>query len=164
MRLCFGSKGLRRKQHDLEANEFSSNGERLRDWRSAHSDEFFEQGSRDDKADCELCVAAVAEEGSLTLNLRLPDCLASQQGKYLVIPGIRFRYGHLWVLAALENNAESAAFRCQHGEKAARQSGLGQAVNYRFQRDDKGRRVFVTTKMVESPPVTDRSREPSAWT
>ena len=115
-------------------------------------------GSRDETAGCQLCVATVADDGSLTLRLRLPDSLAGEQGKYLVIPGIRFKYGHEQVLAALESNAEYAAFRRQHGEKAARRSGLGQAVSYRFKRDAKGWRVFLTTNLAGSPVVTDRSR------
>ena len=44
------------------------------------------------------------------------------------------------------------------GEKAARQSGLGQAVSYRFKRDGKGWRVFVSTRMMDVPVVTDQQR------
>ena len=153
VRLCFGSRKLWRKQHALEANGYSNHDEWLRDWRSARSDEFFVLGSRDETAGCQLCVATVGDDGSLTLRIRLPDCLAGEQGKYLVIPGVRFRYGHEQVLAALESNAEFAAFRRQHGEKAARQSGLGQAVSYRFKRDARGWRVFVTTQLMTEPPV-----------
>ena len=80
----------------------------MRDWRSARSDEFFVLGSRDETAGCQLCVSRVAADGSLTLRLRLPDSLAEEQGKYLVIPGVRFKYGHEQVLAALESNAEYA--------------------------------------------------------
>ena len=74
------------------------------------------------------------------------------------LPGIRFRYGHEQVLAALESNAEYAAFRRRHGEQAARHSGLGQAVSYRFKRDGKGWRVFVTTEMMDVPVETDQRR------
>ena len=156
--LCFGSRKLWREQYALEANGYSSHGEWLGDWRAARSDEFFVLGSRDETAGCQLCVATVADDGFLTLRLRLPDALAGEQGKYLAIPGVRFKYGHEQVLAALESNAEYAAFRQKHGEKAARQSGLGQAVSYRFKRDGKGWRVFVTTDMASAPVVTDRAR------
>ena len=158
LRLCFGSRRLWRKQHNLEANGYSGHGEWLGKWRSARSDEFFVLGSRDETGGCQLCVATVADDGSLTLRLRLPDCLADEQGKYLVIPGVRFKYGHDQVLAALDSNAEYGAFRREHGEKAARQSGLGQAISYRFKRDGKGWRVFVTTKMMDVPAVTDKAR------
>ena len=158
IRLCFGSRELWRQQHHLTANGYSNHGEWLRDWQTARSDEFFVLGSRDETAGSQLSVATVAHDGSLTLRLRLPDALAGEQGKYLVLPGVRFKYGHEQVLAALESNAEYAAFRRKHGERAARQSGLGQAISYWFKRDDKGWRVFATTDMASVPVVTDRAR------
>ncbi len=158
IRLCFGSKRLWRKQHHLEANGYASHDEWLWEWQAARSDEFFVLGSRDETAGCQLCVATVADDGSLILRLRMPDCLAGEQGKYLAIPGVRFKYGHDQVLAALESNAEYSSHRRQYGEKAARASGLGQAICYRFKRDPKGWRVLVTTRLMEVPVVTDKSR------
>ena len=156
VRLCFGSKRLWRKQRNLEANGYGSHQEWLKDWRDSRSDEFFVLGSRDETAGCQLCVGTVADDGTLTLRLRMPDCLAGQHGKHLTIQGVRFAYGHEQVLAALQSNADYAAYRRQHGEKAARATGLGQAVSYRFKRDAKGWRVFVTTNMMVVPVVTDQ--------
>ena len=158
VRLCFGSKRLWRKQHHLEANGYASHQEWLREWREARSDEFFVLGSRDETAGCQLCVATVADDGTLTLRLRLPDCLAEQHGKYLVVRGVRFAYGHEQVLAALGSNADYAAHRREHGEKAARATGLGQAISYRFKRDGKGWRVLVSTRIMDVAVVTDRRR------
>ena len=158
VRLCFGSKRLWRKQHDLEANGYASHQEWLRDWREARSDEFFVLGSRDETAGCQLCVATVADDGTLTLRLRMPDCLAGQHGKYLVIEGVWFAYGHEQVLAALQSNADYVAYRHEHGEKRARATELGQAVSYRFKRDEKGWRVFVSTSMMGVPVLTDQRR------
>ena len=73
-----------------------------------------------------------------------------------VIEGVKFAYGHDQVLAALQANAEYGACRRQHGEKAARATNLGQAVSYRFKRDDKGWRVFASTDMAEVPVATDQ--------
>ena len=115
-------------------------------------------GSRDETAGCQLCVASIADDGTLILRLRLPDCLANQHGKYLVIPHVRFAYGQAQVLAALGSNAGYAAYRRKRGEKAARATALGQAISYRFKRDGKGWRVFVSTQMMEVPVVTDRRR------
>ena len=158
IRLCFGSRRLWRKQHALEANGYSNHAEWLRDWQTARSDEFFVLGSRDETTGCQLCVATVDADGSLTLRLRLPDCMSGEHGKYLVIPGIRFKYGHEQVLAALECNAQYTEFRRKYGEKLARQSGLGQAISYRFKRDGKGWRVLATTQVAAVPVVTDRAR------
>ena len=158
VRLCFGSKRLWRKQHHLGDNGYASHQEWLRDWREARSNEIFVLGSRDETAGCQLCVATVADDGMLTLRLRMPDCLAEQYDKYLVIEGVRFAYGHEQVLAALGSNAEYAAYRREHGEKAARATELGQAISYRFKRDGKGWRVFVSTHMMYVPVVTDRRR------
>ena len=158
VRLCFGSKRLWRKQHDLEANGYASHGEWLEDWQAARRDEFFVLGSRDETAGCQLCVATVADDGTLSLRLRVPDCLAVQFGKYLTMEGVRFAYGHEQVLAVLGSNADYAAYRRQHGEKAARATELGQSISYRFKRDGKGWRVFVSTQMMDVPVVTDRRR------
>ena len=156
VRLCFGSKRLWRKQHDLEVNGYGSHEEWLSDWRDSRSDEFFVLGSRDETAGCQLCVANVADNGALTLRLRMPDCLAERHGKYLLIENVRFAYGHEQVLAALQSNAEYTRHRREHGEKAARSTELGQAISYRFKRDEKGWRVFVTTNMMGVPVVTDQ--------
>ena len=158
VRLCFGSKRLWRKREHLEANGYASHEEWLQDWRDARSNEFFVLGSRDETSGCQLCVASIADDGSLTLRLRMPDCLAKQHGKYLVIEGVRFAYGHGQVLAALESNAEYAAYRREHGDQAARATALGQAISYRFKRDGKGWRVFATTELPEVEITTDRRR------
>ena len=158
VRLCFGSKRLWRKQYELHANGYGSHEEWLVDWRESRIDEFFVLGSRDETAGCQLCVANVADDGALTLRLRMPDSLAEQHGKYLLIQNVRFAYGHDQVLAALQSNSEYAGYQRQHGEKEARSTELGQAISYRFKRDGRGWRVFVTTRMMDVPVVTDRRR------
>ena len=49
-------------------------------------------------------------------------------------------------------------YRREHGEKATRATALGQAISYRFKRDGKGWRVFVSNQMMDVPVVTDRRR------
>ena len=158
VRLCFGSKRLWRKQQHLEDNGYASHEEWLSGWRDARSDEFFVLGSRDETAGCQLCVATVADDGTLTLRLRLPDCLADQHGKYLTIEGVHFNHGHEQVLAALDSNAEYRRYRGEHGDKAARATTLGQAISYRFKRDERGWRVFATTDIMDVAVVTDQRR------
>ena len=158
VRLCFGSKKLWRKQHDLKANGYACHDAWLDDWRAARSDEFFVLGSRDETAGCQLSVASINDDGTLTLRLRMPDSLAERHGKYLVVPNVRFAYGHEKVLAALGSNTEYAVYRREHGEKEARATTLGQAISYRFKRDAKGWRVFATTELPEVEITTDRRR------
>ena len=150
VRLCFGSRRLWRKQHHLEANGYGSHEEWLSEWRDARSDEFFVLGSRDETAGCQLCVASIADDGTLTLRLRLPDCLANQHGKYLVIEGVRF------ATATSRSRCPGEQRRVRH--IPARATELGQAISYRFKRDGKGWRVFVSTQMMDVPVVTDRRR------
>ena len=158
VRLCFGGRKLWRGQYNLEANGYGSHEEWLAGWRDARSGEFFVLGSRDETGGCQLCVAGVAGDGSLTLRLRMPDCLAGEHGKYLVIEGVKFAYGHGQVLAALQSNLQFAECRRKLGDKAVRVTSLGQAISYRFKRDDKGWRVFATTDLAPVPAVTDRGR------
>ena len=158
VRLCFGSKKLWRKQYDLKANGYGSHEAWLEEWRDVRSNEFFVLGSRDETAGCQLCVASVNDDGTLTLRLRMPDGLAGLHGKYLVVPSVRFASGHDVVLAALGSNTEYAVYRREHGEKAARVAALGQAISYRFKRDAKGWRVFATTELPEVAVTTDRRR------
>ena len=159
VRLCFGGRKFWRGQYNLEANGYGSHAEWLAGWRDARSGEFFVLGSRDETGGCQLCVAGIASDGSLTLRLRMPDCLAGEHGKYLVIEGVKFAYGHGQALAALQANLEFA--ECQRRDTAigaARAASLGQAISYRFKRDEKGWRVFVTTDLAPVPAVTDRGR------
>ena len=74
----------------------------------------------------------------------------------MVIEGVKFAYGHGQVLAALQANLEFA--ECRRRAIGPRATSLGQAISYRFKRDEKGWRVFVTTKMAPVPAVTDRRR------
>ena len=145
VRLCFGSQKLWRKQYDLKANGYACHDAWLEEWRAARSNEFFVLGSRDETAGCQLCVASVNDDGTLTLRLRMPDSLAGRHGKYLVVPNVRFASGHDVVLAALGSNTEYAVYRREHGEKEARVTALGQAISYRFKRDSKGWRVPLVT-------------------
>ena len=139
VRVAFGSKKLWRRQFSLAENGYASHGEWRGDWHEARRDEFFVLGSKDETSGCQLCVAAVSDDGSLSLRLRIPDCLVPRYGKYVTFMGVRFAYGHEAVLAALLVPA-------------------GQAICYRFKRDEKGWRVFVSTKVAPAPVVTDSER------
>ena len=137
VRICFGSRKLWRKQYNLQANGYGSHDEWLQDWQAARCDEFFLMGSRDEKSGCQLCVASVQDDGSLSLRLRLPDCLADEHGKYLHVTGVKFAHGHEQVLAALQSEEKTP-------------------LSYRFKRDGNGWRVFVSVHVNRPAVVTDR--------
>ena len=140
VRLCFGSRKLFRSQFHLKENGYASHSEWLSDWQSTRSNQFFVIGSKDETAGNQSCVVTVAEDGSISLRLRLPDAL-SEYGKYLVIGGLRFEHGHEAIIAAIGRNLS--------GSKEDRQ-----AFNYRFLKDDKGWRVFVSMSLPEGKLIS----------
>ena len=129
VRIAFGSKKLFRAQFDLEANGFAHHQEWLRAWQAARSNQFMVLGSKDETAGCQGCVATIAKGFRIDLRLRLPDGIGEE--KYLQLSGLSFNVGQKHVLAALHRNTVVASKECI-------------PVTYRFLRDAKGWRVFVT--------------------
>ena len=129
--LCFGSRKLFREQLNTpERDEPAFQAQWKQTWKASRSAQFFLVGSKDETAGCQSCVATVQDDGRLTLRVRLPDAL----GKYQMLPNVHFAYGHEAILASL---------------KAQR------AMSYRFVRDTKGWRVFLST---DHDVVTVKSR------
>lgn len=140
VRLCFGSKKLFHAQYALSANGYASHQEWKQDWLNERSSQFFVLGSKDESAGCQGCQSVVAADGSLTMTVRLPDSLVSQD-KYLTLTGIRFAYGHSEIAAAL-NTSQRIAATTKAGVVTVKRTGT--ALSYRFVRDAKGWRVFVS--------------------
>jgi hypothetical protein len=141
MGIGFGSRKLFREQFALEENGFASPEEWLAECRKAQSSQFFAMGSRDETAGCQSCVAAVQDDGSVTLRLRLPDALGA--GKHLAIERVRFAYGHDAIVAAIGRNLSE--------DKAE-----WQAISYRFVHDVRGWRVFVSIAIPEVAMISSR--------
>ena len=127
VRLCFGNKKLFRAQFHLEENGFSSHEEWKQAWTCSRNNEFFVLGSKDETAGNQTCTASLNEDGSLSLRLRLPIAHA-QYGKYLHIKNLKFAYGHEAILASIHDPE-------------------GRALSYRFKKDAKGWKVFVSTTL-----------------
>ena len=100
----------------------------------------------------------VADDGSLTLKLRMPDCLAQEYGKYLV---------HRERALRLRTRAGPGcpAVQCRLQERIAdctvRRLHAAAVLDRRYKlpvqaRSARGWRVFATTKMVKASVVTDR--------
>lgn len=154
VRLCFGSKRLFNAQFDLVANDYASHGQWLADWQDSRANQIFVLGSQDETAGNQSCQASVSADGTLALQLRLPDIMvndAQGQSKYMVLTGVRFAYGHQAISAALASSQ-----RIQGTTKAGKPTikRIGSALTYRFVRDDKGWRVFVSC---EAQPVAVKS-------
>ena len=140
-RLCFGSKKLFRAQFALEANGYADHAQWQQDWRRARSAQFFVLGSQDEMAGCGECQAIECADGSLALQLRLPNALAAH-GTYLTFPNIRFAYGHATIVAALRSSQRVCALtkkahprsnalvrRCRIGSYATRKAGAFWSVS-----------------------------------
>ena len=128
-RICFGSRRLFNAQHHLEENGFSSHEEWQAAWRDARCSEFFVLGSKDETAGCQGCVmthlaSSTRQVGDDRFRLRLRTVGATRS--YVTFE-VRFAYGAGHLLGALER---------------------GQACSYRFKRDARGWRVFVSTAVI----------------
>lgn len=136
VRLCFGGKRLFRAQFHREKNGFSSHQKWKEAWETKRSNEFFVLGSKDETAGNQTCTAGI-KEGGFCLRLRLPPAMEAKWGKYLMIENVVFAYGQQALLASL-----------QHPN--------GQAISYRFKKDEKGWRLFASTGMREKAPVSQQ--------
>ena len=156
VRIAFGSKKLFRAQFDLASNGYCKNDDCAQmawraDWIAARCSQFMVMGSKDETAGCQGCVATPGVDGSIALRLRLPDSVAEGLastgiGKHLLLTDIRFAYGHDEIVAAIRSSssgATAAAEQLRTNLKVARRL-TGTAITYRFVRDRKGWRVFVT--------------------
>lgn len=147
VRLCFGSKKLFNAQFDLQANGYEVHAAWKADWVGARSDQFFVLGSQDETAGNQSCQAEIQEDGSLTLELRMPNACESEHGKRILVPGVQFAYGHDKIIAALASS-QRVASTTKAGKPTMKR--IGSALSYRFVRDTKGWRVFVSC---EAQPI-----------
>lgn len=81
----------------------------------------------------------------------MPDALVPKHGKYVEISGVKFEYGQDVIDAALNDNE---ARRMLKNLKHQSHKSYGQAITYRFLRDEKGWRVFVSTARQQVPIKT----------
>ena len=136
--LCFGGRKLFRSQFYLKENGFSSHQEWKEAWQAKRNSEFFILGSKDETAGNQTCTATMQEDGKLTLRLRLPDAFIDKFGnKYIEIKNLSFNYGKEAILASLN-----------HPD--------GQALSYRFKKDQKGWTVFVSTDIKKQQIISQK--------
>jgi len=112
-----------------EQKGYASHEEWLSDRQVARNSQFFVLGSKDESAGSQGCVATVAEDGNIALRLRLPNAFPR---KYILITGLWFAHGHNAICRNLSDKEVE-----------------WQAISYRFVKDDKGWRIFVTVSLPE---------------
>lgn len=142
--LCFGGKKAFLAQFSLQENGYDSHKTWKTDWQKKRNSEFFLLGSKDENGGNQTCTASINEDDSLTIRLRLPDALVPQYGKYFIIPNVCFPYGQGALLSSLRSCQER-----KHGDKT-----LGEAISYRFKRDEKGWRLFATTALKDPKKIS----------
>jgi IS605 OrfB family transposase len=151
VRLCLGSKKLFNAQFDLQANGYADHAAWKADWHNSRCDQFFVLGSQDETAGNQSCQAELQQDGlqdgSLMLDLRMPNACESEHGKCLVLSGVKFAYGHDKIIAALASS-QRVASTTKAGKPIVKR--IGSALSYRFVRDVKGWRVFVSC---EAQPI-----------
>ena len=132
VRLCFGGKKLFKAQYFLNQNKLTSHAEWQKQWQAQRNSEFFVLGSKDETSGNQTCTAYLQPNSQLGLRLRLPKSIEAKQGKYLHLPNLHFTYGQTALIAALNEPG-------------------GQAISYRFKKDSKSWRVFVSTSLKKAP-------------
>ena len=153
--LCFGTKKLFQAQFNLESNGYLSHEEWKNDWKQVRASEIFILGSKDETSGNQSCTATIAQDGSITLRVRLPDAISPQFGKYLHIPNIHFAYGHDVIIAAIRD--------CYLRQQLFSLNDLGyknhgRAITFRFKKDSKGWRLFASTDMQFPALITRKEK------
>jgi hypothetical protein len=128
-RICFGSRKLFNAQHHLAENGFDSHADWFEAWQAKRDSQFFVLGSKDESGGCQGCVMTHLGGNQFALKLRLDG-----EAKHHITLDVAFSYGLEHILAALKEK---------------------QAMSYRFLRDDKGWRVFVSTAVMPTPTLSD---------
>lgn len=136
VRICFGSRKLFRAQFDLAGNGYADLEQWRCDWQRERASQFHVLGSKDETAGCQGCVAQYLGDNWFRLRLRIPDALVEANGgnKYASVE-VQLNYGVNHLVAALT---------------------MGKAVSYRFKRDGKGWRVFITVDDLPFEKLSDK--------
>ena len=146
-RLCFGGRALFNAQHHLKANGYADHAAWKADWDRSRNGQVYVEGDGGYFCGNRFVRVTVAPDGSLDVEVVLPAALEAQADRWwradngkpmrsATLTGVRFGRGHAAVCAALLAG--------------------GQAITWRFVRDRKSWRAFVT--MTELTPVAP------AWT
>lgn len=179
--ICFGSKKLFNAQHHLTDNGYNTHQQWLSDWQGKRASQFFLLGSKDETSGCQSCVATLNDDGTINLRVLIPEALrGNKQNKHLLLDNVRFQYGQDVITQALLENQSRPAFIQQTKDVIAKRNQVlserklmgppesltrirpyitypGQALSYRFLKDGKGWRVFISLEQKKKLRVTSET-------
>lgn len=128
--LCFGSRSLFGKQHELKANGYNCRTDWKAGWDFKRHSQFFLLGSSDETAGNQSCQY---EPATKTLKVRLTNTIAGSRSKYLTLTGVEFAPGQNLIQQALL---------------------AGQAISFRFvARQKKGQIVWYVKASLDEKPA-----------
>lgn len=168
--ICMGSRRLFRQQFNLAENGLASHAEWQNLWRRERSSQFFVLGSKDESSGCQGCVILPQDDDRYTLKVRLPNALQAEYGQYCYVTDVVFSHDRRWLDEAIQANrmrkvaqaeyrqqAKDPAFVGPLDKESRYLEAYGQALSYRFVRDEKrGWRVLVTTERTGQVLTSDR--------
>lgn len=168
--ICMGSRKLFSQQFNLEENGLASHAEWQNLWRRQRSSQFFVLGSKDETSGCQGCVILPQSDGLYSLKIRLPDALQAAHGEYCYITDVPFSHDRHWLDEAIASNrlrkvaqseyrqhAKNPGFVGPLDKESRYLEAYGQAMSYRFVRDEKrGWRILVTTERTGQVLTSDR--------
>jgi IS605 OrfB family transposase len=182
MSLSFGGKKLFHEQYNLEDNGLKNHSEWYQKFDVSRNSEFTLVGSKDETSGNQQCQLKINEDGGFYLKLRLNHTLHNQQ-KFITFPDIQFEYGMDNILASYYSVLEYKTMNkarlkliedIMEKEDISRQKASASsevikfkrekidhirgALTYRFKRDSKGWRVFVSTSVKANKRATDRKK------
>jgi IS605 OrfB family transposase len=138
-RVCFGSKKLAKKQHNLKENDYLDHTQWLSDWRVARSSQLFYEGSNNYSGGNQLVRYNPEEK---TLSITVTPQLRAKYGDTVVLHNVEFKYGADWLKAAIEPVKKESTRKGKDGGKAkTTRWGSKQPVSYNF--TFKGERLFI---------------------
>ena len=183
--MCFGSKKLFHSQFRLEENGFSSHSEWKQAYDDKRYSEFSLVGSKDETSGNQQCQLIVNEHGSHDLKLRLNQQLHKDNkgSKYVIFKDVEFEYGMNNILDSINhcqdyndhykirakmiddlasNQDISRKDAAKHPSVVqymkANMDNIDGALTYRFKRDNKSWRVFVSTTVKPAKLVSSKAR------
>lgn len=168
--ICMGSRKLFSQQFNLAENNLADHAEWQHLWRRQRSSQFFVLGSKDETGGCQGCVILPQGDGLYSLKIRLPDALQDAHGDYCYLTDVAFSHDRHWLDEAIASNRLRKVAQVEYRKQAKtidfvgpldKESryleSYGQAISYRFVRDEKrGWRILVTTERTGQNLTSDR--------